>query len=101
MIYGNYFIRRVDGPSSYGKFHGPRDRMKEREVSILNDLYSPRYEWYSIVGNMLQIFFIGMLRDMAWRVKLPKHESALVRAIATCICACYMCMMQIDRGGGT
>ena len=31
---------------------------------------------------MLQIFFIGMLRDMAWRVKLPKHESTLVRTVA-------------------
>ena len=37
------------------------------------------------VGDMfLQIFFIGMLRDMAWRVKLPKHECALVRTTMYC-----------------
>ena len=38
MNYGNIkfivFIHRGAGPSRHGKFHGPRDRYKEREVSL-------------------------------------------------------------------
>ena len=53
-----YFIHRDGGPTSSGKFHEPKDRRREKEVSMWSDCCLHHYYNYCVNCTVCYIMYI-------------------------------------------